>query len=290
MPPAPDTGTILLVDDAPDNLRVLYEILHGNGYSVRVATDGFAALQSVRHKLPDVIVLDALMPGMDGFETCRQLKEDFDTRDIPVIFLTGLNDSEHIVRGFQVGGVDYVTKPVVAEELLARVETHVQAARLLVDTRTAIDSTGHAVAAFDDQYTINWATPQAQRLLQPLMDANDRLPLPIRQWLQGPAELPYALWHNGERLQFSQLEPGLLLIQRHTALPEPEALARTLHLTTREAEVLYWVILGKTNREIGEILGISPRTVNKHLEHVFEKLGVETRTAAASKALGAARG
>ncbi len=290
MPPAPEVGTILLVDDAPDNLRVLYEILHGNGYSVRVATDGFAALQSVRHKLPDVIVLDALMPGMDGFETCRQLKEDFDTRDIPVIFLTGLNDSEHIVRGFQVGGVDYVTKPVVAEELLARVETHVQAARLLADTRTAIDSTGHAVAAFDDQYTINWATPQAQRLLQPLMDANDRLPLPIRQWLQGPAELPYALWHNGERLQFSQLEPGLLLIQRHTALPEPEALARTLHLTTREAEVLYWVILGKTNREIGEILGISPRTVNKHLEHVFEKLGVETRTAAASKALGAARG
>lgn len=290
MPQMPEAGNILLVDDAPDNLRVLYEILHGHGYAVRVAPDGAAALQSVRRQRPDVIVLDALMPGMDGFETCRQLKEDIDTRDIPVIFLTGLNDSDHIVRGFQVGGIDYVTKPVVGQELLARVETHMQTAQLLANTRTAIDSTGHAVAAFDDQYTINWATPQAQRLLQPLMDENDRLPLPIRQWLQGSSEQPYALWHNGERLQFSLLEPGLLLIQRHTALPEPEALARVLQLTTREAEVLYWVILGKTNRETGEILEISPRTVNKHLEHVFEKLGVETRTAAASKALGALRG
>lgn len=290
MPQAPEADSILLVDDAPDNLRVLYEILHGRGYTVRVAPDGFAALQSIRRQRPDVIVLDALMPGMDGFETCRQLKEDIDTRDIPVIFLTGLNDSENIVRGFQVGGVDYVTKPVVAEELLARVETHMQTARLIADTRGAIDSTGHALAAFDEQFAIHWATPQAQRLLQPLMDANDRLPLPLRQWLQGAGEHSYALWHNGERLQFSQLEPGLLLIQRHTALPEPQALARSLQLTMREAQVLYWVILGKTNREIGEILDISPRTVNKHLEHVFEKLGVETRTAAASKALGAARG
>jgi len=290
MPQPPEAGSILLVDDAPDNLRVLYEILHGRGYAVRVAPDGFAALRSVHRQWPDVIVLDALMPGMDGFETCRQLKEDIETRDIPVIFLTGLNDSEHIVRGFQVGGVDYVTKPVVAEELLARVETHMQTARLLADTRTAIDSTGHAVAAFDDDFAIHWATPQAQRLLQPLMDANDRLPLPIRQWLQSGGDRPYAPRHGGERLQFSRLEPGLLLIQRQAALPEPEALVRALQITMREAEVLYWVILGKTNRETGEILAISPRTVNKHLEHVFEKLGVETRTAAASKALGALRG
>jgi CheY-like chemotaxis protein len=197
MPQPPEAGSILLVDDAPDNLRVLYEILHGRGYAVRVAPDGFAALRSVHRQRPDVIVLDALMPGMDGFETCRQLKEDIETRDIPVIFLTGLNDSEHIVRGFQVGGVDYVTKPVVAEELLARVETHMQTARLLADTRTAIDSTGHAVAAFDEQFVIHWATPQAQCLLQPLMDANDRLPLPIRQWLQSGGDRPYALRHGG---------------------------------------------------------------------------------------------
>ncbi|APZ44332.1 response regulator transcription factor [Acidihalobacter ferrooxydans] len=290
MPPDPEAGTVLLVDDAPDNLRVIYTILHENGYTVRVAPDGFAALRSVRRQRPDVILLDALMPGMDGFETCRQLKEDIDTRDIPVIFLTGLNDSESIVHGFQLGGVDYVTKPVLAEELLARVAAHMQTARLLADTRGAIDSTGHAMAAFDEHYAIHWATPQAHRLLQPLMDANDRLPLPLRQWLQSASDRPYALWHDGERLQFSQIEPGLLQIQRHTALPEPEALARALQLTEREAQVLYWVILGKTNREAGEILAISPRTVNKHLEHVFEKLGVETRTAAASKALGALRG
>ncbi|AOU97355.1 DNA-binding response regulator [Acidihalobacter yilgarnensis] len=283
---ATGTGTVLLVDDAPDNLQVIHDSLQEQGYDVRVATDGFAAIESVRRLAPDVIVLDARMPGIDGFETCRRLKQGLETRDIPVIFMTGLSDTEHIVQGFQVGGVDYVTKPVVIDELLARIATHMHRARLMTHTRSAIDSAGRAIVAFDARHKIAWATPLAQRWLQPLVD-DDRLPLPLRHWLQGSdvMETPYALWHGGERLLFSLIEPGLLCIQRHAALPEPEVLARSYPLTTREAEVLYWVTLGKTNREIGEILDISPRTVNKHLEHVFEKLGVETRTAAASLVL-----
>lgn len=284
----PESAAVLLVDDEPANLGILHESLQSKGYMVLVATDGFAALESVRRMPPDVIVLDARMPGIDGFETCRRLKENLGTRDIPVIFMTGLSDTEHIVQGFQVGGVDYVTKPVVIEELLARIATHVQRARLMSHTRSAIDSGGRAIVAFDEQYGVLWATPLAQRWLQPLVDSDERLPLPIRHWLQGSdaADTPYALWNAGERLQFSCIEPGLLSIQRHASVPEPELLGRRFQLTAREAEVLYWVILGKTNRETGEILEISPRTVNKHLEHVFEKLGVETRTAAASVALG----
>ena len=276
-------GTVLLVDDAPDNLRVIHDSLLDHGYDIRVATDGFAAIESVRRLAPDIIVLDAKMPGIDGFETCRRLKQSLNTREIPVIFMTGLSETQHIVQGFQAGGVDYVTKPVVIEELLARITTHLHRARLMNHTRSAIDSAGRAIVSFDTQHKIAWATPLAQRWLKTLVD-DDRLPLPLRHWLQGSdaMETPYALWHEGERLLFTLIEPGLLSIHRHSALPEPEVLARKFPITTREAEVLYWLTLGKTNREIGEILDISPRTVNKHLEHVFDKLGVETRTAAAS--------
>ncbi|OBS08772.1 response regulator transcription factor [Acidihalobacter prosperus] len=287
----PGAGTVLLVDDTPETLRMIHDSLQTHGYEVRVATDGFAAIESVRRLAPEVIVLDAMMPGIDGFETCRRLKQGLDTRDIPVIFMTGLSDTEHIVQGFQAGGADYVAKPVVIDELLARIATHMQRARLMSHTRAAIDSAGRAIVAFDAQHAIVWATPLAQRWLQTLVD-DDRLPLPLRHWLLGSdaMETPYALWHEGERLLFSLIEPGLLSIQRHASLPEPEVLARWFPLTSREAEVLYWVALGKTNREIGEILDISPRTVNKHLEHVFEKLGVETRTAAATLVLSRGQG
>ncbi|ANJ66787.1 DNA-binding response regulator [Halothiobacillus diazotrophicus] len=284
--PKPERGIVLLVDDAPDNLRMLHEALQSQGYMVLVATDGQSALDSVQRLPPDVIVLDARMPGMDGFETCRRLKEGLTTRDIPVIFMTGLSDTEYIIQGFQAGGVDYVTKPIVIDELLARITTHMHRARLVTHTRSAIDSAGRAILAFDPDFAITWATPLAQRLVQPLVDIPDHLPSAIRQWLkERDGESAYPLWHNGERLLFTLLEPQLLCIQRHAAQAEPDMLARMFQLTAREAEALYWVTLGKTNREIGEIMQISPRTVNKHLEHVFEKLGVETRTAAAALVL-----
>ncbi|WP_298220521.1 response regulator transcription factor [Halothiobacillus sp.] len=286
-----ERGTILLVDDAPDNLRMLHDALQEQGYLVLVSTDGQSALDSVQLMPPDIIVLDARMPGIDGFETCRRLKEGLNTRDIPVIFMTGLSDTEYIVQGFQAGGVDYVTKPVVIEELLARITTHMQRARLVTHTRAAIDSAGRAILAFDSNYAITWATPLAQRLVQSVVDVQDLLPIPIRQWLEAKdADPSFPLWHAGERLLFTRIEPGLLSIQRHAALAEPEALAKIFQLTAREAESLYWVALGKTNKEIGEILQISPRTVNKHLEHVFEKLGVETRTSAAALVLGRSSG
>lgn len=282
-----DCGVVLLVDDAPENLHVLHDSLQSQGYIVRVATDGLSALESVRRVQPDLIVLDAIMPGIDGFETCRRLKENLDTRDIPVIFMTGLSDTEHIVRGFHVGGVDYVTKPVIIDELLARIDTHRHRARLMTHTRSAIDTAGRALVAFEPSYRITWATPLAQEWLQPLLGADGRLPSPIRNWLddERSSDAPHVLWNDGERLVFNQLGHDLLSIQPHASMPEPSTLARHFPLTTRECDVLYWVMLGKTNREIGEILSISPRTVNKHLEHVFEKLGVETRTAAASVAL-----
>jgi DNA-binding NtrC family response regulator len=121
---AETNGTILIVDDTPANIGVLLDYLHDEGFKVLVARDGQRALKQVQHTAPDLILLDVLMPGMDGFETCRRLKADAATADIPVIFMTALSDTGDKVRGFEVGAVDYVTKPLQHEEVLARVTTH----------------------------------------------------------------------------------------------------------------------------------------------------------------------
>lgn len=289
---APDHNVVLVVDDSPESLGMLHEALDHAGYSVRVAVDGVGALESVRHQIPDIILLDAIMPGVDGFETCRRLKEDLRTRQTPVIFMTGLVDTESIVQGFQAGGVDYVTKPIVIEEVVARLAAHLRNARLVTQTRDAVDAVGRAVVAVDVDRRVVWATQLAQRWLESVIEPDYRLPAPLRRWLDASDanKTPFPLWSNGERLVFSRLDDTLLLIQRHTSLADPATLQQNLRLTLREAEVLYWVALGKTNREIAEILGMSPRTVNKHLEHVFEKLNVETRTAAAAAAMGKSGG
>lgn len=118
--------TILIVDDNPANLGVLTSFLKRYGYKTPVAIKGELALKRAKHIRPDLILLDVLMPGIDGFETCRQLKANEATKDIPVIFMTALVSTEDKIKGFEVGGVDYVTKPIHQEEVLARVATHVR--------------------------------------------------------------------------------------------------------------------------------------------------------------------
>ena len=117
-------NSILVVDDTPNNIRVLFDILHGAGFKVSVVKSGELALEKVPFILPDLILLDVMMPGIDGFETCRRLKIDQSTRDIPVIFMTALSDVENKVKGLQLGAVDYITKPIQIEEVLARVNVH----------------------------------------------------------------------------------------------------------------------------------------------------------------------
>jgi CheY-like chemotaxis protein len=118
-------GRILIVDDDLASLRLLTELLAEQGYTVHPASQGEMALRFVRSTLPDLILLDPKMPGLDGYQVCERLKADERTRDIPVIFLTALADTADKVKGFQAGGVDYITKPLQVEEVLARVKTHV---------------------------------------------------------------------------------------------------------------------------------------------------------------------
>ena len=124
------SSRILVVDDTPANIQALAGTLKDQGYQISVATNGKQALEVVGRVRPDLILLDVMMPEMDGFETCRRLKASQPTRDIPVIFLTARTETEDIVKGFELGAVDYVPKPFNAPELLARVNTHLTMDRL----------------------------------------------------------------------------------------------------------------------------------------------------------------
>ena len=290
----------LVVDDSPETLRLLTDALDAAGMTVMVAMDGAAAMRIVDQITPDIILLDAMMPGMDGFETCRRLKRDAGLADVPVIFMTGLSETEHIVRGLEAGGVDYVTKPIVIEVMLARIRVHLANARLTQSARNALDVSGRYLLAVNRQGRILWATPQAQKLLADNLDTmiDDEIVLPIAMldWLAEAAKpgtkVVSAPFPNNEtlRLQFmGNAGPNELLLRlAKDALPQaPAEFGKQLGLTTRESEVLSWLSKGKTNRDIAQILGLSPRTVDKHLEQIYAKLGVENRTAAAAIAVNA---
>ncbi|MET0351155.1 MAG: response regulator transcription factor [Rhizobacter sp.] len=302
----PDRSTsdlVLVVDDQPDNLSVLHDALDEAGYTVLVATNGEQALQRAAQALPDVMLLDAMMPGMDGFEVARRMKAHAETAHIPIIFMTGLTETEHVVAAYGAGGVDYVTKPIRPMEVLARMTVHLQSARQARQARNALDAFGHATMAIhaDDALTVGkavWQTALARDLMQRYFEAPvGQVPPEVLEWLRTqtagePRPLTVA---RDERqlvlsLQQRTADDDWLVVMREVSdAAVVQALQQTFKLTMKEAEVLYWVAKGKTNRDIGDILGSSPATVKKHLEHVFEKLGVETRNAAASLAISKVR-
>lgn len=294
--------TILVVDDTPETLGFLTDTLDHAGFIVLIATDGDSAIDLVGQITPDLVLMDAVMPGLNGFETCRRLKRDKQLTHLPVIFMTGLSDTEHVVEGLAAGGVDYVTKPIVVDELLARIRVHLANARIANGTRIALDATGRFLLATDRRGRLLWCTPKAKELLAELFppgngqDASwpaEVIPqlLELRQD-SARSQASSTLTVAGRRIEISVLSPigPDELLFRLTELGtngDEQTLQQTLALTSREAEVLLWISRGKANREIGEILAISPRTVNKHLEQIFVKLGVENRASAAARAVRA---
>ena len=296
---------VLVVDDVPENLSLLHDALDEAGHTVLVATNGEAALLRARQSLPEVILLDALMPGMDGFEVARRLKADFTTQHIPIVFMTGLTETEHIVAAFAAGGADYVTKPIRPAEVIARIAAHITNARQIRQARSALDAFGQAtVAVRAADSRIVWQTPLARTLLNTYF-ANPETVAPeeLLAWIaaarraRGEGREPASLLisEGNKRLLASFHDrtgddEWLVVLREENDASAVESLISAFRLTQREAEVLYWVVRGKTSKDIGDILGSSPRTVDKHLEHVFEKLGVETRTAAANLAMGRMRG
>ncbi|MEJ8840612.1 response regulator transcription factor [Ramlibacter sp. AN1133] len=307
MNPLPDrdcSDVVLVVDDVPDNLSVLHDALDESGYTVLVATSGESALQRAQQASPDIVLLDAMMPGLDGFEVARRLKAQAHTAHIPIIFMTGLTETEHLVAALEAGGVDYVTKPIKPKEVLARMGVHLQGARLARQARNALDAFGYAsITVRPGDGRLMWQTPLARELLHVYFGTSaPETPAAVLEWLRRHL-------HDAER----QIEPPRLNVERgprrlsirlHRQTGDDdwlivmrevsdsaiiESISLALKLTLREAEVLYWVVKGKINRDIADILGASPATVKKHLERIFAKLGVETRTAAAGMAMNRIR-
>ena len=280
---------VLVVDDVPRSLGALCIDLEAQGYTVLVASDGESALTRLDLVTPDAILLDALMPGLDGFETCRRVKAHPEWSHIPVIFMTGLSETSHIVKGFEAGGVDYVVKPVRTPEVLARLATHVRNSRAVRQARDAIDVGGHGVLMVDAHQRMAWRSPRAQTWLAEFFaeESDDA----CMAWLNSGTQMSGGVCARtlagraltARRLGGVGLGEVMWLLSLGAVNVAPSRLS-TASLTPRETEVLSWVAKGKTNRDVADILCMSPRTVNKHLEHVFEKLGVETRAAAAALA------
>ncbi len=299
-----ETGDIVLVvDDSPDTLRMLTDALEEAGMTVLVAIEGAQALAIVGKITPDIILMDAVMPSIDGFEITRRLKRNRTLAHVPVIFMTGLTDTQDIVKGLEAGGVDYVTKPIAPDELLARIRVHLANARLAHSARAALDASGRYLLATDASGGVLWCTPQTARLLglafRDFHGEGYLLPAHVQHWLQKrvrhdvtAASDSIALESAASplKLQLSYVgqvaaEEILLRLVEGELENDNLVLKRKLHLTGRESEVLMWIARGKSNRDIAEILNLSPRTVNKHLEQIYAKLGVENRASAAALAV-----
>ncbi|WP_411727467.1 response regulator [Methyloglobulus sp.] len=297
---------VMIVDDTPENLALLSDTLSESGYRVLVATDGLSALEQIEHLKPDIILLDVLMPGIDGFETCKRLKSDPKTATIPVLFMTALSELDNLLRGFGEGAVDYLVKPIRPPEVLARVEAQLKQARTIQRTENALNNSPYSALAITAAGNITWLPAAGSRWLCDFLQrptlpdelkVGSLLPAPILEWVKAQLAKPENIGHTafesprcGTRFSL-KLTPChdrheyLLLMEKRSGEWNLDSVKNSLGLTFREAEILMWISRGKTNKEVALILGGSPRTVNKHLEHIFEKLGVATRAAAVSIAM-----
>ena len=268
---------VLIVDDIPENLSLLHDALDEAGYTVLVATNGESALQRARQSLPDVVLLDAVMPGIDCFEVARRLKADFSTHHIPIVFMTGLTETEHVVAAFAAGAADYVTKPLQPAQVLARIAAHMHNARQMKQARSALDAFGQAtVAVRSRDGKLVWQTPLARALLKDYFaNPEEVAPPELLDWIAAAQHArrdgrePGALLvAQGSRRLLASFhdqtgdDEWLVVLREENDGSAIDSLIAAFRLTQREAEVLYWVTLGKTSRDIGEIVGSSPRTVD----------------------------
>jgi DNA-binding response OmpR family regulator/DNA-binding CsgD family transcriptional regulator len=304
---------VLVIDDEPDNLRVVVHHLEAYSFEILTALDGHTGLQRARLARPDVILLDVNLPDLQGFEVCRRLKADPDLSAVPVLFLTALTDTQDKIRGFEAGGVDYVTKPIEAAELLARVRTHLENAglRARLEQRVA-----QRTAALQQELREKDAYQQErEKLLDMVRWQSEQLRILTRHWVEGQKQSRQGLATEletgvSERLRLVQLhleqarrlgtaEPfALPALLEHLgtaqeilgpALDENRSIAGRLggqgpddamgkdplvQLSTREYEVLQLMAAGLQNKQIANVVVVARTTVGTYRVRLLEKLGV----------------
>lgn len=295
------TPEILLVDDNPQNLNVLTLLLEEVGYNVHTATNGQMALDTIQTQFFNLILIDTGLPILNGYEVVKQMTLNPQVNKTPVILLADHNEIEELSNAFEYGNLDYMTRPINTRELLTRMNVHLKSNHQENQSRNALDAFGYAsIMVSINNGKILWQTPLATELLAQYFESDSIfIASNVHDWLkreifiknslldvtQKPADLK--IKNNSGQLSFqlhSQVEDDcyLIVMRESSDTSQINAILLEFKLTQREAEVLYWLAKGKTNRDIGDIIGASAATVKKHLERVFSKLGVETRTAAAA--------
>jgi len=310
-------NTVLVVDDSPANVDIVLNHLTAAGFRGLYAGSGTRALKQLELRIPDIILLDIKMPGLDGIETCRLIKQRPEWKNIPIIFITGADELSQKLAAFEAGAVDFVTKPILAEEVEARVRTHLRIRELQTELERKnqalceeielrLDAEKQLEAKLDQAFVIAgyeggllFSTRQASILLQAFFPGTSISVLPdvVLRWLSSTDRQKPLVIHNSPKgeLQIDHLASSdskrlaLLRLEQHNSSWGPTAL-QTLGLTPREAEVLYWITEGKTNPEISTILDTTLHTIKKHNNKLFAKLGVETRMAAARLAMSTLTG
>ncbi|WP_342628593.1 LuxR C-terminal-related transcriptional regulator [Nguyenibacter vanlangensis] len=297
---------ILVADTPSPSLRVLADALEHAGMTAMTEPNGNAMLDRLKALSPDLVVMEVALPGLGGFEVASRIRHDPTFSHIPLIFRTEQMDTQDILRGLAVGGVDYISKSRPVEEMVARIKTHLRMAIEARTLRLALDACHRPTIGVTEDGCLSWYTPAAASLLSGIFlswQPNTPLPAALREVCTELAKRGAFAGHGtvelngtmGSTIEDGSLEClttgakadgtiGVTLLLRRPG-EEERRLAARHSLTTREAQVLFWISRGKSNRDISEVLGISYRTVNKHLEQIFAKLGVENRASAAAIAV-----
>jgi PAS domain S-box-containing protein len=257
---------ILVVEDVPANLSILLDLLGANGFAVSVAEDGESALEEIDYARPDLILLDVMMPGLDGFATCARLKSNPATRDIPVIFMSALTDTVDKVKGLELGAVDYITKPFQHEEVLARVATHLEVQRLRARLQESeqrlsriIESAMDAIIALDETGSVTLFNRAAERVFR--CQAGEALGVPCNRFLSAP--LCRML---GDYMHAGCPQAPVWLTEGHNAVRAdgaPFPIEATLSCAQAGGQVIYTLILRdieerrKAEAEVGQLRGLN---------------------------------
>ncbi len=264
---ASEQAVIMVVDDNPDNLKLLSDILSEQGFQVRQALNGRLALAAIKQQSPDLFILDVRMPEMDGFELCRQLKNDITTCNVPVIFISGLGEPADKVKAFEVGGQDYITKPFEDTEVLARVKLHLEVSSMRKNLENMVQ-----------QRTVNLeeSNTALKVLLGHRNSEREKFEENALSHIRSLVS-PYL-----ERLKDTDLDDrqnSLLEIVETNLLEITSQFSGTLYssslgLTRREMEVAALIKSGKTNAEIAGLINISEHSVSFHRQNLRKKLGL----------------
>ncbi|OEU58041.1 MAG: hypothetical protein BA862_11350 [Desulfobulbaceae bacterium S3730MH12] len=262
-----DQSVIMVVDDNHDSLKLLTDILSEQGFQVRQALNGQLALTAVKQQSPDLFILDIKMPEMDGFELCRQLKNNDVTRNVPVIFISGLEDSDDKVKAFRIGGQDYITKPFEDTEVLARVKLHLEVSSMrknlenIVQQRTInLEESNIALKVL-----LEHRGSEREKFEENALSHIRSLVTPYLERLRNT---------DLDRRQSSLLDIVEVNLLEITSQFSGTLYSSSLGLTRREMEIAALIKAGKTNAETASLINISEHSVSFHRQNLRKKLGL----------------